>query len=165
MTRVNSTSSVNSTNSVSSKSSNKSEIPSQQIAKLSVSQKKLDAENAPKRSWFANLFNFKGMIFVLRTSSKLEVVVEELKRCLNAQSVKFQPGSKDNTVKCKYDGQDKTGSKSCKYRIEINPFDNEIEIAFVHQQGSGSSFKSVFEIIKNDLKLDDKKLIPQQPAQ
>jgi len=48
----------------------------------------------------------------------------------------------------------------------VNVFsDTESDIVFIHQQGSGSSFKNIYEALKNDLVLDDKKQVSQPQTQ
>jgi len=122
--------------------------------------------NTPKRSWFANLFTFKGAVLMLKTSSTEEEAMEEVKRCLNIHNIKFQPGSKEAALKCKHETTVPTALKGCKFRIEVTDQDNEVNIIFMHQQGSGTSYKAIFELIKNDLNLKDKRVVvPVVPAE
>ncbi|KAJ3099174.1 hypothetical protein HDU97_003369 [Phlyctochytrium planicorne] len=61
--------------------------------------------STPKRSWFANLFNFKPEVFVFETTVKhsLANVTENVQRLLKDQEVRFQV-RKEGGFKCKYDG-------------------------------------------------------------
>jgi len=142
-----------------------------QKAKKGTDLPESPAGSTPKRSWFANLFNFKGAVLMVKTTNTPEEAMEEVKRCLNVHSIKFQPGSKEVALKCKYESTEKdkvaAGLKGCKFRIEVAIAAEggiETDVIFMHQQGSGSSYKAIFEMIKNDLNLKDKKVfIPPTP--
>ena len=128
-------------------------------------------------------------MLIVKTTNTPDEAMQELARCLNAQGIKFQPGSKDSALKCKYDAasgsflhsppieigsprqvsgnddllleKDKP-SKSCKFRIEIVPQEADTEVVFMHQQGSASAYKAIFEIMKNELNLKDKTVVIPQ---
>jgi len=57
-------------------------------------------------------------------------------------------------------------SKSCKFRIEILPQEADTtNIVFMHQQGSASAYKTIFEVLKNELNLKDKTVVVPQVSQ
>lgn len=140
------------------------DIPSKAVSQLSINS---PVSNSPKRSWFANLFNFKGTVLLMKTTSAPEASLEEIKRVLGVHNIKFQPGSKETALKCKHEGQgEKASLKGCKFRIEVSPQEGETDVIFMHQQGSGSSYRAIFELIKNDLNLKDKRVVaPPAPLE
>lgn len=147
------------------------DIPSAAMTKMAISPKTkkngsdqpespgTPVGTTPKRSWFANLFNFKGAVLMLKTTSNPDEAMEEVKRCLNLHNIKFQPGSKEAALKCKHETIAPSGLKGCKFRIEVNEQDDEVDIIFMHQQGSATSYKAIFELVKNDLNVKDKRVI------
>lgn len=59
--------------------------------------------SAPKRSWFANLLNFKPEVFLFSSTKGLEETQAFIVERLNQFEVKHQP-RKEGGFKCKYDG-------------------------------------------------------------
>ncbi|TPX37407.1 hypothetical protein SmJEL517_g00463 [Synchytrium microbalum] len=117
----------------------------------------------PKRSWFANLFNFKPETFTFVSRKNYEDTVNNIMERLTTLDVKYQR-RKEGGFKCKYERgvssdtpsptesneseeikPDKMGSTT-KFRIDIIGEDedpNGIKVVFVQQQGSFTLFSSL----------------------
>ncbi|KAJ3302415.1 hypothetical protein HDU76_005524 [Blyttiomyces sp. JEL0837] len=74
----------------------------------------------PKRSWFANLFNFKPEVFTFESRYPYQTTVEAVTNALNSIDVKFQI-RKEGGFKCKYDGTPSTPSPTTQPPLTPSP--------------------------------------------
>lgn len=95
--------------------------------------------NSPKRSWFANLFQFKPESFVFYSNLSLDRTKVRIEEYLQEVGAQYQQSKDGISLKCKYDS---AGSlPPVKFRIALNFAEDErIEIMCTQQQGNFSFF-------------------------
>ena len=104
--------------------------------------------SGPKKSWFANLFQFKPEIFVTYSSEPLGDTKTTIEKHLQTIGVQYQYSRDGVSLKCKYD----CGGTLpfVKFRIGLTETDGgKVEILSTQQQGSLSTFQIFFERFKS----------------
>lgn len=124
--------------------------------------------SSPKRSWFANLFNFKPDVQMFESNVGREETLRAVEERLNKLAIGTIKiyAKRDNILKCKFEGH--TGGegpdalKAVKFRIEVTPKtlsetggnSGSCTVSFIQSQGAFSSFQAMCDALRTDWNME-----------